>query len=443
MNTLVFILVSLTVVRGADRNRRRAHDTPAPTPASRYPTRTHDPTPSPTPLRTNDPTPAPTQAPTPDPTPPPTPSPTPSPTPIPLPARDPSTQCEWFTAGMTWDCECLDSKWQADAPHQKGGIRWDAPLDEKWKRTDWFFTSCTHAGGSCSDARRRKVYAYMCGFDGFGENGYFGTNRAGQSVRNFGDWDEDSTGVAVFSVRENQNTDPSKATFWDSWMDQREDFNLYGFAMPGQGDAACYHDLNRCKCTCLVGANMLGTGVMKALLPYRGPGDFENYKSPGESTSDDHKKMYATYCVGVCGIDCDSAGSNYVGKTCSDTMPVGSAGIVDEECVEPTTGEVIDGDSHINVSPYQWGAEGDRRPGKNALYPVLVAHDVCQAYIGSKKSYKKKRGRINGCGDEAAQNGACYAAEYSMRDYGGGCDTDQQWSGGEGGWCPDWLQGDN
>jgi len=437
MNTLVLILVSLAVANGAGRHRRRTHVTPAPTPGMTYPTRTFDPTPSPTPLRTAYPTPAPTNSPTPDPTPPPTPSPTPSPTPIPLPARDGNYQCEWFTAGMSWDCDCLPQMWRADAPHQNGGTRATDILDQKWKRTDWFFSSCTHAGGSCSDARRRKVYAYICGYDGFGQMGLFGMNRKGQSVHNFGDWDEDSTGVAVFSVRENQQEnggDPTKATFWDSWMDQREEFNLYGFPLNGAGDKACYHGTNSCKCTCVSGSNMLGTGVMKALLPYRGPGDFENYKSPGERDDDDHKEMYATYCVGVCGVDCDSAGSEYYGDICRDTQSIRN-----RDCVSPRTGETVPYGEHMDVN----GVGNSRMHGLNALYPVLVAHDVCQAYIGSKKSYKKKKGRTNGCGDEAAQNGACYAAEYSMRDYGGGCDTDQQWVGAEGGWCPDWLQGDN
>merc|ERR1712217_423159 len=72
--------------------------------------------------------------------------------------------------------------------------------------------------------------------------------------------------------------------------------------------------------------------------------------------------MYATYCLGVCGADCD--GPNYNGNDF----------------------------------------------GNNQLFPILIAHDFCQAYIGSVDSATKNDGVRNGCGDEV------YARQYAETD---------------------------
>lgn len=358
-------------------------------------------------------------------------APTPPPTPLPLPARDPGTQCTWYTAGMTWDCACNQLN---------GEMEWNTQLTVQtyttWKNTEWFFSPCSRQGANCNDARRRKDYRILCGYKSFGtgDNYFgkaFGEDRDGEDVGNFGDWDADDVGVAVFSIRLNKEEDggdETKATFWDHWMDQTQQFNLYGVGLDGHGNGNCDSDTG-CKCTCVTGANMLGSAEMKALLPYRGPGDKGNYRAPNNSNSDDNHEMYGTYCVGVCGVDCDSAGSSYYGTTV-DRLPMYD----DDGNFEGN--EYYDPPVHANV-----GRRDQRMHGQNRLYAVLVSHDVCQAYIGSKTSYHHKAGRTNGCGDEAAQNGACYAAEYSMRDYGGSCDTDQEWLGD--GWCPDWLQGNN
>merc|ERR1719221_986706 len=126
---------------------------------------------------------------------------------------------------------------------------------------------------------------------------------------------------------------------------------------------------------------MMGGGDMKAMKPYRGPGDRGFYKPPASNGGwndiyGKHNAMYATYCVGVCGADCD--GPKYSGS----------------------------------------------KFGRNNLYAVLVAHDVCQAYIGSKNAANEAGGVRNGCGDAvyarnwkdgfASEAQGTYAAQVSL-----------------------------
>merc|ERR1712107_114009 len=114
-------------------------------------------------------------------------------------------------------------------------------------------------------------------------------------------------GVDV-SNGEKGNVEGAKGKFF--WGDDNEvDWMRPGYDKRGRCSPG-YNGGGTCKCTCVWGKSMVNTGDMKAMLPYRGPGDHGYYKRPySPGTWNDiygqHHKMYATYCVGVCGADCD------------------------------------------------------------------------------------------------------------------------------------------
>jgi hypothetical protein len=168
--------------------------------------------------------------------------------------------------------------------------------------------------------------------------------------------------VARFTVDLNGMSDSGEngATYKFFWGDD----NNGSAVRPGWGKkggcTAGYKGGGRCKCTCVMGKNMVARGDMKAMMPYRGPGDDGIYKRPASHGGWNymwgaHNAMYATYCIGVCGADCDGP---------------------------------------------KWNQPYSLKFGRNRMYAVLVAHDVCQAYIGSKDPANAAEGVRNGCGDE-------------------------------------------